>query len=148
MVLLLGIVILAHPTFRSKCHDEFEKAHRFAGWTSVALVWCQVRFKQAVGVVGHLMKVLQVILLTNDYRSPDVSLGKSLIHAPPFWMLLVMTGEHSRPNQDGRKLRSDDTHRFHHPSLDQAAQGPSPSRSIVQPRCATAFRLWQAPHLY
>ena len=33
----------------------------------------------------------QVILLTNDYRSPDETFGHALVHAPPFWLVTVMT---------------------------------------------------------
>ncbi|KAJ6508782.1 hypothetical protein C8R45DRAFT_453594 [Mycena sanguinolenta] len=73
LLLLLGIVIFAHPTLRSKRHDSFERVHRYFGWTSIILVWAQV------------------VLLTNDYRR-DQSLSHVLVHSPPFWMLLVMTG--------------------------------------------------------
>jgi hypothetical protein len=40
-VLLIAILILAHPTMRAKFHDAFELVHRFAGWTAVALFWVQ-----------------------------------------------------------------------------------------------------------
>ncbi|KAF8270856.1 hypothetical protein EI94DRAFT_1722080, partial [Lactarius quietus] len=63
LVLLLGIV---H-------HNRFEVTHRFLGWTATLLVWCQV------------------ISLTNDYKHEDQSLGHSLLHAAPFWLVLVMT---------------------------------------------------------
>ncbi|KAF7365210.1 Nonribosomal peptide synthetase 12 [Mycena venus] len=73
LLLLLGIVIFAHPSMRSKRHDSFERVHRFFGWTSIILVWSQV------------------VVLTNDYRG-DQSLSHALVHSAPFWMLLVMTG--------------------------------------------------------
>ncbi|KAF8212545.1 hypothetical protein K438DRAFT_1928614 [Mycena galopus ATCC 62051] len=56
----------------SKRHDSFERVHRFCGWTAIILVWAQV-------------------VLTNDYRG-DKSLSHALVHSPPFWMFLVMTG--------------------------------------------------------
>ncbi|KAJ7780692.1 nonribosomal peptide synthetase 12 [Mycena maculata] len=73
LLLLVGIVVFAHPSLRSKRHDHFERVHRFFGWTSVALVWCQV------------------VILNNDYRAGQ-SLSHALVHSPPFWMLMVMTG--------------------------------------------------------
>ncbi|KAF4617144.1 hypothetical protein D9613_005935 [Agrocybe pediades] len=74
LVFLLGIVIFAHPTLRSKRHNTFEKVHRFLGWTSTALVWCQF------------------VLLTNDYKAEGQSLGMALVKAPPFWLLVILTG--------------------------------------------------------
>ena len=74
LMLLVGIVALAYPKFRSTHHDAFERSHRFLGWTATALVWCQV------------------VLLTNDYRAPGETLGHALVHAPPFWLVAVMTG--------------------------------------------------------
>ncbi|OCH91225.1 nonribosomal peptide synthetase 12 [Obba rivulosa] len=73
LILLLGIVTFAYPRFRTLHHDAFERTHRFLGWSATALVWCQV------------------ILLTNDYRNPGQSLSQALVHAPPFWLVMVMT---------------------------------------------------------
>ncbi|KAJ6613276.1 nonribosomal peptide synthetase 12 [Mycena sp. CBHHK59/15] len=74
LLLLLGIVIFAHPSMRSKRHDNFERAHRFLGWAGILLVWAQV------------------VILTRDYTPKTQSLLHSLVHSPPFWMLLVMSG--------------------------------------------------------
>ncbi|KAF7365784.1 Nonribosomal peptide synthetase 12 [Mycena venus] len=73
LLLLLGMVIFAYPSMRSKRHDSFERVHRFFGWTSIILVWSQI------------------VVLTHDYRG-DQSLSHALVHSAPFWMLLVMTG--------------------------------------------------------
>jgi len=72
LLLLAGIVVFAHPQMRSKRHDNFERVHRFFGWTSIVLVWCQV------------------VILTNDYRA-DQTLHGALVRGPAFWMLTVMT---------------------------------------------------------
>jgi NAD(P)H-flavin reductase len=37
--LLIGIVALALPRFRARCHNQFELAHRFGGWTALLLFW-------------------------------------------------------------------------------------------------------------
>ncbi|KAI0699277.1 nonribosomal peptide synthetase 12 [Cerioporus squamosus] len=73
LMLLIGIVLFAYPKVRSTHHDAFERTHRFLGWSATVLVWCQV------------------VLLTNDYRSPGQTLGHALVHAPPFWLVTVMT---------------------------------------------------------
>ncbi|KAJ7672719.1 nonribosomal peptide synthetase 12 [Mycena rosella] len=72
LLLLVGIVVFAHPSMRSKRHDHFERVHRYFGWTSIILVWGQV------------------VMLTNDYRGPQ-TLAHALVHSVPFWMLIVMT---------------------------------------------------------
>nr|VWP00413.1 Uncharacterized protein [Ganoderma boninense] len=74
LMLVIGIVLFAYPKVRTSHHDAFERAHRFLGWTTTALVWCQV------------------ILLTNDYRASGETLGRALVHAPPFWLVTIMTG--------------------------------------------------------
>ncbi|GJF00261.1 nonribosomal peptide synthetase [Phanerochaete sordida] len=73
LTLLVGIVLFAYPKNRSVHHDAFERTHRFLGWSATALVWCQV------------------VLLTNDYKQPGQTLGNALVHAPPFWLVLIMT---------------------------------------------------------
>ncbi|PPQ91669.1 hypothetical protein CVT25_012882 [Psilocybe cyanescens] len=74
LLLLIGIVIFAHPTIRSKKHNTFEKMHRFLGWTATGLVWCQF------------------VLLTNDYKEEGQQLGMVMIKSPPFWLLVILTG--------------------------------------------------------
>ncbi|KAH9480438.1 Adenylate-forming reductase 03009 [Psilocybe cubensis] len=74
LTLLIGIVIFAYPTIRSKKHNTFEKMHRFLGWTATALVWCQF------------------VLLTNDYKEEGQRLGMVMIKSPPFWLLVILTG--------------------------------------------------------
>ena len=90
LVLLLGILVFAHPTIRSKRHNTFEKTHRFLGWTATALVWCQVRSYPSFS--GEILKLLQFILLTNDYREEGQQLGMALVGSAPFWLLVVLTG--------------------------------------------------------
>lgn len=75
-VLLVSIVVMAHPAVRSRIHDMFEQVHRFAGWTAVALFWAQF---------GLLM----------DARIHDDTSGNTLQQAiarsPIFWMLMITT---------------------------------------------------------
>lgn len=38
-VLLISMIIMAHPSIRGKMHNAFEGVHRFAGWSCLALLW-------------------------------------------------------------------------------------------------------------
>ncbi|KAF4565683.1 hypothetical protein EYR40_002247 [Pleurotus pulmonarius] len=73
LLLLISIICCAYPAFRIAKHNNFERTHRFFGWTVTALVWAQV------------------ILLTNDYKSPGTSLGSALVASAPFWLVVVLT---------------------------------------------------------
>ena len=66
LVLLLAMLGLSMPQLRAKYHDQFELMHRFGGWASLLLFW------------------VQTILFTNDQ-------GGTLLAAPGFWVLLVVT---------------------------------------------------------
>ncbi|KAK0246115.1 hypothetical protein EDD85DRAFT_45561 [Armillaria nabsnona] len=72
LTLLLAVVTFGYPSFRIAHHDIFERVHRFAGWTATALVWAQV------------------VLLTNDFKSGR-SLGIAVIHAPAFWLMIILS---------------------------------------------------------
>ncbi|KAI0786823.1 hypothetical protein C8Q75DRAFT_807918 [Abortiporus biennis] len=71
--LLVAIIALSYPALRIRYHDTFEATHRFLGWTATGLFWCLV------------------VLLVNDHRSVDRTLGNALLHAPPFWLVLLLT---------------------------------------------------------
>ena len=72
IVLLVSVLVMAHPKIRSKYHDSFERTHRFAGWTSLALFWAQT------------------LLMTNSFRGSQL-LGLAVVESPGFWLLLVAT---------------------------------------------------------
>lgn len=73
MALLVGILAFAYPSLRIKHHDRFEMTHRFMGWTAIALVWALT------------------VLLANDYKPDDISIGKALVRNPHFWLVTIMT---------------------------------------------------------
>ncbi|KAF5009359.1 hypothetical protein FDECE_4415 [Fusarium decemcellulare] len=54
MGLLLFILAMAYPSIRMKMHDQFEWAHRFVGWFTVALVWAHVIGSTAATAKGPL----------------------------------------------------------------------------------------------
>lgn len=92
LVLLLGIITFAYPKVRSVAHDNFERTHRFLGWTAVFLVWALVSHTNTlIRFIVVLTSNHQIVLLTNDYRMPGQTLGHALIHAPPFWLVAILT---------------------------------------------------------
>ena len=65
---------------------------RTASWDGPPLRWSGVRYEiPNARPLPLILNACQVILLTNDYRAPDESLGHALVHAPPFWLVTVMT---------------------------------------------------------
>jgi hypothetical protein len=42
LLLFNAILVMAYPTIRTKFHDQFEWTYRFAGWTTLALVWAHI----------------------------------------------------------------------------------------------------------
>lgn len=71
--MFVGMVGLAWPSVRKRYHDTFEKTHRFAGWTMLALFW------------------VQVVLSANDNAPSGTTLGESCVKSPAFWLLAVAT---------------------------------------------------------
>lgn len=73
LALLLAILVMAYPALRAKLHDQFEWTHRFAGWTTLALVW------------AHL------VVITAATRQPSQSLGSALSRSPTLYLLALTT---------------------------------------------------------
>ncbi|KAL2872401.1 putative NRPS-like enzyme [Aspergillus lucknowensis] len=71
--IFISMIALAYPTIRKKHHNLFERVHRFAGWTALAIVW------------------VQTFSSIQDQRRPLESLGHAVITTPSFWMLIVIT---------------------------------------------------------
>jgi hypothetical protein len=75
-VLLILIVVFAHPHLRRRSHNTFEAIHRFAGWLAVLLFW------------------IHLIVLTNlveKSREPRRSLGAALLRSPAIYLLMLVT---------------------------------------------------------
>ncbi|KAL4918930.1 hypothetical protein BDW62DRAFT_217374 [Aspergillus aurantiobrunneus] len=74
--IFISMITLAYPTIRKKHHNLFERVHRFAGWTALAIIW------------------VQTMSSIRDQRraSPTpISLGEVVVQTPSFWMLIVIT---------------------------------------------------------
>ncbi|KAF2030183.1 hypothetical protein EK21DRAFT_27213, partial [Setomelanomma holmii] len=65
-VLLLAILVLAHPAMRSRYHNSFEITHRFLGWSCILLFWAQL-----------------LLFTTKRFTR--------LLHEPTFWNLTLIT---------------------------------------------------------
>ncbi|KAI9758082.1 MAG: hypothetical protein M4579_003213 [Chaenotheca gracillima] len=74
ITMLLGILLGAHPRFRSMFHDHFEVTHRFAGWTALVVFW-----------------VHTFLAAEETRKAASESLGLSLVKSPGFWFLVVST---------------------------------------------------------
>ncbi|KAF2441574.1 hypothetical protein P171DRAFT_365444 [Karstenula rhodostoma CBS 690.94] len=72
--LLLLIVVLAYPTFRTKYHNVFEVSHRFAGWTVIILFWVEL------GLLAHTVA-----------QENHVTAAHVLVRQPSFWLLILIT---------------------------------------------------------
>ncbi|EXJ80059.1 hypothetical protein A1O3_08345 [Capronia epimyces CBS 606.96] len=75
-ILLLSIIVTAHPAIRSRMHNVFETVHRFGGWTAVALFWIQFG-----------------LLADERAHAPlsSVTLQEAIAYSPVFWTLVVTT---------------------------------------------------------
>lgn len=72
-VLCGALVGFAWPGFRKRYHDQFERIHRFVGWTALAIFW------------------VRLVLTIDVERSRTTELGLALAKSPIFWMLIVAT---------------------------------------------------------
>ncbi|KAH8800122.1 hypothetical protein DL96DRAFT_863515 [Flagelloscypha sp. PMI_526] len=74
LLLLVLILVCAHPNFRIRRHNSFENVHRFMGWSSVLLFWA-----------------LTMLLAADAAALSSLSFGMLLVKSPSFWMLIVLT---------------------------------------------------------
>ena len=72
LALLIGIVVMAMPSFRARYHDYFERSHRFGGWAALLLFW------------------IQTVMFTNDQRG-TTDPGEALASSWGFWLLILIT---------------------------------------------------------
>jgi hypothetical protein len=75
-LLLISIVVFAHPKLRRRFHNTFELVHRFAGWLAVALFWV------------HLVVLTE--LLENS-REPQRPIGEAMARSPTTYLLMLVT---------------------------------------------------------
>lgn len=71
--LLVAILGMSYPAIRAKMHDQFEWTHRFAGWTTLALVWAHI------------------VVSAASLKGPDVPLGAALLQTPAIWLISLTT---------------------------------------------------------
>jgi hypothetical protein len=73
LTIFLIMLVFAYPTIRKKHHNTFERVHRFAGWTALAIIW------------------VQTMSSIRDNREPTQSFAHTMISTPSFWMLILIT---------------------------------------------------------
>jgi hypothetical protein len=90
LALLFGILGMAYPTVRMRMHDQFEWTHRFAGWTTLGLVWVHLIVATMSLVEGDIGPALAktpglylIVVITMSIASPWVRLRKVKVVAEP-----------------------------------------------------------------
>ena len=74
VIILIVILVFAHPILRNKSHNHFEIIHRYAGWTTIGFIWLQT-----------------VLLVLSNSKASHRSFGSVLIQTPTFWFLAIVT---------------------------------------------------------
>ncbi|KAI1085510.1 hypothetical protein F5B20DRAFT_5953 [Whalleya microplaca] len=74
VILLIAILVFAYPRIRILMHNWFEGIHRFLGWSVILLFWAQT-----------------LMLAADAARVRQVSMGRSILISPSFWMLVIIT---------------------------------------------------------
>lgn len=70
LCLLCGVLVgFAWPGFRKRYHNQFERIHRFIGWTTLLLFW------------------IRLVLTVDGERTKQ--LGLALVESAIFWMLVI-----------------------------------------------------------
>ncbi|KAH7174548.1 uncharacterized protein B0J16DRAFT_388372 [Fusarium flagelliforme] len=72
-LLLMAMLVMAYPSIRAKIHNAFEAVHRFAGWSTLILLWA--------------MTILEAKLGT----PPGRSLAVSVFCSANIWLLFIAT---------------------------------------------------------
>jgi hypothetical protein len=102
MVVLMSLMILsALGPIRARFHNLFEKVHRFAGWTVLALFWGQT------------------LSLSHDSGAP-------LLQSPAFWMLCLITLSIASPWMTLRRVPVDYVKPSDHAVLARFDYGDTP----------------------
>lgn len=74
LMLLLSMLIFAHPRIRARIHDYFEAIHRYGGWSAIISLWGQTI----------------ILNISAAYKSGQ-SFGYRLTISPSFWCLVIIT---------------------------------------------------------
>jgi hypothetical protein len=72
VALLIGMTVMARPSYRARSHNTFERMHRFGGWAALGLFWATA------------------VLAAIGQRGSHAA-GWALAHAPGVWVLLGLT---------------------------------------------------------
>lgn len=73
-LLLVLMVVFAHPFMRERIHNWFEGVHRYMGWSIVLLFWVQI-----------------FLLVADTAVTTHVHYGMALVATPSFWIIICIT---------------------------------------------------------
>ncbi len=105
--ILIYMIIMALPKMRAKFHNNFEKTHRFGGWSALLLFW------------------VQIILITKQQNS-QISFSEALYTSFSFWMLVLITISIALPWLRLKKVKVDITRPSNHVILARFNYGETP----------------------
>ena len=108
-LLLIAIVVLALPKFRSRFHNSFEASHRFLGWTVLVLVW------------------VHAIFLIRDYKPENQSFARAFFTSASPYMLFAITLSIASPWLYLRKVSVTITKPSNHAIVMQFEEGVRPT---------------------
>ncbi|WP_205410272.1 amino acid adenylation domain-containing protein [Aquimarina longa] len=105
--ILIFMISMALPRIRAKFHNNFEKTHRFGGWTALVLFW------------------VQMILVIRTQNS-TLEFSEVVFNSLSFWLLVVITISIALPWMRLKKVKVDITRPSNHVILARFNYGDTP----------------------
>ncbi|MDY8135772.1 amino acid adenylation domain-containing protein [Aquimarina sp. 2201CG5-10] len=105
--ILIYMIIMALPKLRAKYHNNFEKTHRFGGWSALLLFWVQM-------------------ILILKAQNPSSSFTEALFNSFSFWMLVLITTSIIMPWLRLKKVKVNLTRPSNHVVLARFNYGETP----------------------
>lgn len=125
LALLVGMVVMALPSYRHKFHNNFEMMHRFGGWTSLVLFWWQT------------------VAFANLQRG-ELGLGTALLGSFGFWSLVLVTVSIILPWLRLKKVPVDITRPSNHVILAKFNYGVTPFAGSSTALSRDPLREWHS----
>ncbi|WP_200831864.1 amino acid adenylation domain-containing protein [Aquimarina sp. AU474] len=105
--ILIFMIIMALPKLRAKHHNNFEKSHRFGGWSALLLFW------------------VQMILVIQE-QNQELSFLEAIFNSLNFWLLVIITASIALPWLRLKKVKVNITRPSNHVILARFNYGETP----------------------
>jgi hypothetical protein len=90
VALLVGMAVMARPSYRARSHDTFERMHRFGGWTALGLFWAATVLAGSHGVWVLALITFSIALPWLRLRRVPITIERPSSH------VAVVRFEHGR----------------------------------------------------